>query len=130
MWSFFSQEFPTEACRTRRWSQGFDSRIEEEIGLESEFSRLDFTPKTNRSPFIPFQQEESARRHVTNLEEIRRKAMEMRTLRGPSAEDHQHGSPGPDDSRITTSMTSIMTPDDAVITRKCCTLCNLLVSFS
>lgn len=53
--------------------------------------------------------------------------MEMRTLRGPSAEDHQHDSPAPDDSKITTSMTSIMTPDDTVITRKCCTLCNLLV---
>ena len=64
---------------------------------------------------------------MTNLEEIRRKAMEMRTFRGPSAEDHQHDSSAPDDSKITTSMTSIMTPDDTVITRKCCTLCNLLV---
>jgi hypothetical protein len=54
--------------------------------------------------------------------------MEMRTYRGPSAEDHQHISPTPNDSKCTTtSMTSLVTTDDSVITRKCCTLCNLLV---
>ncbi len=69
------------------------------------------------------QQEESARRHVTQLEEIRRKAMEMSRLRGPSAEDY-HSSPVPDDCKTTAS---IPTSEEPVATRKCCTLCNLLV---
>ena len=74
------------------------------------------------------QQEESARRHTTQLEEIRRKAMEMSTLRGPSAEDHYHMSPTPDDVKTTTSTTSILTTEDPIVaSRKCCTLCNLLV---
>ncbi len=69
------------------------------------------------------QQEESTRRHVTQLEEIRRKAMEMSTLRGPSGDDH-HSSPILDDCKTTIS---IPTSEEPVATRKCCTLCNLLV---
>ena len=74
-----------------------------------------------------FQQEESTRRHVTQLEEIRRKAMEMRILRGPSAEDH-HDSPTPDERKLSSTTNSILPTEDSVVTRKCCTLCNLLVS--
>jgi len=73
---------------------------------------------------LALKQEESTRRHVTQLEEIRRKAIEMSAFRGPSAEDHC-SSPIPDDSRTTTS---IPTSEEQSITRKCCTLCNLLVS--
>jgi hypothetical protein len=51
--------------------------------------------------------------------------MEMSTFRGPSAENHHDVSPVPDDNKTTTS---IPTSDDPVATRKCCTLCNLLVS--
>lgn len=65
---------------------------------------------------------------MTQLEEIRRKAIEMSIFRGPSAEDHHHDSPGPDEKRNTTSNTNISTTDGPIATRKCCTLCNLLVS--
>jgi hypothetical protein len=51
--------------------------------------------------------------------------MEMSTFRGPSADDHHHVSPAPDDSKTTIS---IPTSEEPVATRKCCTLCNLLVS--
>jgi hypothetical protein len=54
--------------------------------------------------------------------------MEMSTFRGPSAEDHYHVSPTPGTSKTATSTTSILTNEDPVATRKCCTLCNLLVS--
>jgi hypothetical protein len=50
--------------------------------------------------------------------------MEMSTLRGPSAENH-HISPIPDDNKTTISLP---TSEELVATRKCCTLCNLLVS--
>jgi hypothetical protein len=49
--------------------------------------------------------------------------MEMSTFRGPSADGH--ASPTPDDSKTTIS---IPTSEEPVATRKCCTLCNLLVS--
>jgi len=52
----------------------------------------------------------------------------MSTFRGPSAEDHYHVSPAPGASKTATSTTSILTNEDPVATRKCCTLCNLLVS--
>ncbi|CAF1137260.1 unnamed protein product [Adineta steineri] len=78
---------------------------------------------------LVLKQEESARRHITQLEEIRRKAMEMSTFRGPSAEDHHHMSPVAGDSKTTTSTTSLITVDDLITaTRKCCTLCNLLLA--
>ncbi|CAF3968819.1 unnamed protein product [Rotaria sp. Silwood2] len=79
---------------------------------------------------LTLKQEESARRHITQLEEIRRKAMEMSVLRGPSAEDHHHHhvSPVDDDTKTTTSITNIPMNDDPVATRKCCTLCNLLLA--
>ncbi|CAF1081580.1 unnamed protein product [Adineta ricciae] len=78
---------------------------------------------------LALKQEESARRHTTQLEEIRRKAMEMSTFRGPSAEDHHHMSPTPDDVKTTTSTTSILTTEDPIVaSRKCCTLCNLLLA--
>jgi hypothetical protein len=51
----------------------------------------------------------------------------MSIFRGPSAEDH-HGSPAPNDSK-TTSATGAGANEDSIVTRKCCTLCNLLVSF-
>jgi hypothetical protein len=54
--------------------------------------------------------------------------MEMSTYRGPSAEDRHHVSPAPDDSKTTTSTTNIQITEDPIATRKCCTLCNLLVS--
>jgi len=53
--------------------------------------------------------------------------MEMSTYRGPSAEDHHHASPGPDDRKSTTLTTNISVTEDLIATRKCCTLCNLLV---
>jgi hypothetical protein len=53
--------------------------------------------------------------------------MEMSTYRGPSAEDHHHASPTPDDRKTTTSTTNISVTEDLIATRKCCTLCNLLV---
>ncbi|CAF1249522.1 unnamed protein product [Rotaria sp. Silwood1] len=78
---------------------------------------------------LALKQEESARRYITQLEEIRRKAMEMSTLRGPSAEDHHHHvSPVDDDSKTTTSITNIPMSEELVATRKCCTLCNLLLA--
>ncbi|CAF5096559.1 unnamed protein product, partial [Rotaria sp. Silwood1] len=77
---------------------------------------------------LALKQEESARRYITQLEEIRRKAMEMSTLRGPSAEDHHHVSPVDDDSKTTTSITNIPMSEELVATRKCCTLCNLLLA--
>jgi hypothetical protein len=49
--------------------------------------------------------------------------MEMSILRGPSADDHR-SSPVPDDCKTTIS---IPTSEEPVATRKCCTLCNLLV---
>ncbi|CAF3402161.1 unnamed protein product [Rotaria socialis] len=73
---------------------------------------------------LTLKQEESARRHITQLEEIRRKAVEMSILRGPSAEDHHHGSPGPNDSKTT----SMLSTDEPIATRKLCTLCNLLLA--
>ncbi|CAF1289596.1 unnamed protein product [Adineta steineri] len=55
--------------------------------------------------------------------------MEMSTFRGPSAEDHHHMSPVAGDSKTTTSTTSLITVDDLITaTRKCCTLCNLLLA--
>ena len=51
--------------------------------------------------------------------------MEMSTLRGASADDHR-SSPVPDDCKTTIS---IPTSEEPVATRKCCTLCNLLVRF-
>ncbi|CAF4050504.1 unnamed protein product [Rotaria sordida] len=82
---------------------------------------------------LALKQEESTRRHITQLEEVRRKAMEMSTFRGPSAEDHHHhhhhhASPASNDNKITTSTTSILTTDDPIPTRKYCTLCNLLLA--
>ncbi|UJR08302.1 hypothetical protein I4U23_012573 [Adineta vaga] len=78
---------------------------------------------------LALKQEESARRHITQLEEIRRKAMEMSIFRGPSAEDHYHISPVHNDSKTTTSATGILTTEDPITaTRKCCTLCNLLLA--
>ncbi|CAF2625926.1 unnamed protein product [Rotaria sp. Silwood2] len=75
---------------------------------------------------LTLKQEESARRHITQLEEIRRKAIEMGTLRGPSAEDHHHhASPASNDNKTTTS---IPANEDPIPTRKCCTLCNLLLA--
>lgn len=53
--------------------------------------------------------------------------MEMSTYRGPSAEDRHQTSPTPNDSKATTSTTSIPTLEDPIATRKYCTLCNLLV---
>jgi len=52
----------------------------------------------------------------------------MSVFRGPSAEDHHHASPAPDDRETTTSTTNISVIEDPIATRKCCTLCNLLVS--
>lgn len=46
--------------------------------------------------------------------------MEMSILRGPSAEN-SHLSPTPNDNKTATN-------EEPVVTRKCCTLCNLLVS--
>ncbi|CAF2174642.1 unnamed protein product [Rotaria magnacalcarata] len=78
---------------------------------------------------LALKQEESARRHITQLEEIRRKAVEMSTLRGPSAEDqYHHVSPVGDETKTSTSTTNIPMDDDPVATRKCCTLCNLLLA--
>ncbi|CAF1121133.1 unnamed protein product [Rotaria sordida] len=78
---------------------------------------------------LTLKQEESARRHITLLEEIRRKAMGMSTLRGPSAEDYHHVSSVDDDTKTTTtSITNISMNEDPVATRKCCTLCNLLLA--
>lgn len=53
----------------------------------------------------------------------------MSSLRGPSAEDHLHyTSPATNDNKaMAASTTSIPSIDDLVATRKCCTLCNLLV---
>lgn len=85
-----------------------------------------FSIRANIHLYSCLQQEESTRRHVTQLEEIRRKAIEMSTFRGPSAEDHYHVSPTGNDSK--TSTTNIPTNDEPIATRKCCTLCNLLVS--
>ncbi|CAF5126289.1 unnamed protein product, partial [Rotaria magnacalcarata] len=78
---------------------------------------------------LALKQEESARRHITQLEEIRRKAVEMSTLRGPSAEDqYHHVSPVGDETKTSTSTTNIPMDEDPVATRKCCTLCNLLLA--
>ncbi len=54
--------------------------------------------------------------------------MEMSTFRGPSSEDRHHASPAPNDSKTTASTTTISTTEDLIATRKCCTVCNLLVS--
>lgn len=100
-----------------------ESTVELKKKLTLKVREASFTFSSNI--FIPFffQQEESARRHVTQLEEIRRKAMEMSILRNPSAEDH-HSSPITDNNRTTTSIPTI---EEISVTRKCCTLCNLLV---
>ncbi len=50
----------------------------------------------------------------------------MSIYRGPSAEDH-HVSPAAD-NKITTSTANAPTTEEPIPTRKCCTLCNLLVS--
>ena len=47
----------------------------------------------------------------------------MCTYRGPSAEDH-HVSPAADNKATTNAPTT----EEPIPTRKCCTLCNLLVS--
>ncbi|UJR37944.1 hypothetical protein I4U23_030629 [Adineta vaga] len=70
-------------------------------------------------------QEESSRRHVTQIEEIRRKAVEMSTMRGPSAEDQHHTSSTHDENKITAANS---TSEEPIPTRKCCTLCNLLLA--
>jgi hypothetical protein len=48
-------------------------------------------------------------------------------MRGPSAEDDHHVSPASNKTKATTSMNSIPAAEDPIPTRKCCTLCNLLV---
>jgi hypothetical protein len=45
----------------------------------------------------------------------------MSTLRGPSAEDRHHHSPIPNDCQTAN--------EELLATRKCCTLCNLLVCY-
>ncbi|CAF4037414.1 unnamed protein product, partial [Adineta steineri] len=70
---------------------------------------------------LALKQEEGTRRHVTQIEEIRRKATEMSVLRGPSAEDQHHVSPTNDNNKTTTS-------EDIIATRKCCTICNILLA--
>ncbi|CAF0923481.1 unnamed protein product [Rotaria sp. Silwood1] len=80
---------------------------------------------------LALKQEESARRHITQLEEIRRKAMEMATFRGPSAEDHHHNHhvlSASNDSKATTSTMNIPASEEPIPTRKLCTLCNLLLA--
>ena len=68
--------------------------------------------------FFSQQQEETTRRHATQLEEVRRKAVEMSVHREASAEDHQN--PSQTDEKKTTESTDTQ--------RKFCTLCNLMVS--
>ncbi|CAF0765046.1 unnamed protein product [Didymodactylos carnosus] len=67
-------------------------------------------------------QEETTRRHVTQLEEIRRRAMEMSVLRGPSAEDHV--SPTNNDGTATAAGED----ERMAVMKKFCTLCNLLMA--
>ena len=52
----------------------------------------------------------------------------MSTYRGPSADDHHHASPVPDDRKADTSTANVSVAEEPIATRKCCTLCNLLVS--
>ncbi|CAF1556292.1 unnamed protein product [Adineta ricciae] len=77
---------------------------------------------------LALKQEESDRRHVTQIEEIRRKAVEMSAMRGPSAENSHHHTSPQDDNKATTTTTAVSATEEPVATRKCCTLCNLLLA--